>query len=902
MNQDDFFQRPEPSRVVQKQVERLANAVQHGKLEHRANLCKKLGDLAASYLSERKISESLRTLDEQIQLGEQLVQEGQIEMRQELLWSVAPVIHISRALELDDEPIDRTPFFKRYFHCYESLSEEEFCKIKNEWALEMVDYAKMIEERGATPAAIAVLDETLKKIEPRFDPAKKKFTELNPFLLIYRYRGLWKYQIGDRTAAIDDLLQYEQFAIQAKNAIQEKRNSLYERNADFSEEDIQNGRLVLRVEAEDYMEFIAALSFMEDCYDTIFRLADVFAAGAEKEKALKYYDKALAVLDDVIQTYGGARLLTYAAPAEIPFRKGTLLLQFRDFEESLEQFDLAICEIQKLLAGKREEFADELENRYSEIYRYRSETLNHLKRFDEAKEALEESKRILARAPETLTKAQAAREKRYAEKMEGNPLMDLLSAPKPPERSSQETPPIKKPVKAWTERDLLIHVGSMHNEAMMDYQQGLTELHRGRWKAALKYLLKSRLILDSPIIHEIKEAKMNLFSIYASIGRAYIGVKEYDVAETWYNRALKQAQSLIDEGYSEFQAQYCNALDGLGFLYAEKEDADESVTYFEKAYESRDNYIQFLESGLEGLNREKLRREDHQRLMPIAKLKQEQVNILRMAQEQLCRLNLFDIASSWASQEIKVFNELMLLLPNPGDATLDYFKALASSIAVFLLQHDEDVDELYDSLTKNLAEPKDGKTKKTLEEIQKIFDELILQRLLQLMHHEKFYSFERTFKTISSLRRQGKKAEADELCNEFLAVVKESQETSQNEHRLIRAFWDKMAESLQNDWNDSEKENAVHQDEDSDEYKEYEKDFDDPSENYETLYAMLDNLTGGKSARRLLEKHRRGEIDLLRGDPFSGGNKTYRNESPKVGRNEPCPCGSGKKYKKCCGK
>jgi hypothetical protein len=24
--------------------------------------------------------------------------------------------------------------------------------------------------------------------------------------------------------------------------------------------------------------------------------------------------------------------------------------------------------------------------------------------------------------------------------------------------------------------------------------------------------------------------------------------------------------------------------------------------------------------------------------------------------------------------------------------------------------------------------------------------------------------------------------------------------------------------------------------------------------------------------------------------------------SPKVGRNDPCPCGSGKKYKKCCGR
>jgi hypothetical protein len=26
------------------------------------------------------------------------------------------------------------------------------------------------------------------------------------------------------------------------------------------------------------------------------------------------------------------------------------------------------------------------------------------------------------------------------------------------------------------------------------------------------------------------------------------------------------------------------------------------------------------------------------------------------------------------------------------------------------------------------------------------------------------------------------------------------------------------------------------------------------------------------------------------------------NVSPKIGRNDPCPCGSGKKYKKCCGR
>jgi SEC-C motif-containing protein len=30
--------------------------------------------------------------------------------------------------------------------------------------------------------------------------------------------------------------------------------------------------------------------------------------------------------------------------------------------------------------------------------------------------------------------------------------------------------------------------------------------------------------------------------------------------------------------------------------------------------------------------------------------------------------------------------------------------------------------------------------------------------------------------------------------------------------------------------------------------------------------------------------------------------RPYRRQAPKVGRNDPCPCGSGKKFKKCCGR
>ena len=46
-------------------------------------------------------------------------------------------------------------------------------------------------------------------------------------------------------------------------------------------------------------------------------------------------------------------------------------------------------------------------------------------------------------------------------------------------------------------------------------------------------------------------------------------------------------------------------------------------------------------------------------------------------------------------------------------------------------------------------------------------------------------------------------------------------------------------------------------------------------------------------------------IELVDGklSPKEGGlNKTIVNESPKIGRNDPCPCGSGNKYKNCCGK
>jgi preprotein translocase subunit SecA len=49
-----------------------------------------------------------------------------------------------------------------------------------------------------------------------------------------------------------------------------------------------------------------------------------------------------------------------------------------------------------------------------------------------------------------------------------------------------------------------------------------------------------------------------------------------------------------------------------------------------------------------------------------------------------------------------------------------------------------------------------------------------------------------------------------------------------------------------------------------------------------------------------IEEKRRQDYIMSRGED-TPASATIRREAAKVGRNDPCPCGSGKKYKKCCG-
>ena len=57
----------------------------------------------------------------------------------------------------------------------------------------------------------------------------------------------------------------------------------------------------------------------------------------------------------------------------------------------------------------------------------------------------------------------------------------------------------------------------------------------------------------------------------------------------------------------------------------------------------------------------------------------------------------------------------------------------------------------------------------------------------------------------------------------------------------------------------------------------------------------------GYSPQELFEKNGKPNLKPLPDNPFvnNGDSETFVKEN-KVGRNDPCPCGSGKKYKKCC--
>ena len=60
------------------------------------------------------------------------------------------------------------------------------------------------------------------------------------------------------------------------------------------------------------------------------------------------------------------------------------------------------------------------------------------------------------------------------------------------------------------------------------------------------------------------------------------------------------------------------------------------------------------------------------------------------------------------------------------------------------------------------------------------------------------------------------------------------------------------------------------------------------------------SVLGSRPAQAPAQPVVRGGEEVMQA-AIKAASAPVRREVPKVGRNEACPCGSGKKYKKCCG-
>jgi preprotein translocase subunit SecA len=64
---------------------------------------------------------------------------------------------------------------------------------------------------------------------------------------------------------------------------------------------------------------------------------------------------------------------------------------------------------------------------------------------------------------------------------------------------------------------------------------------------------------------------------------------------------------------------------------------------------------------------------------------------------------------------------------------------------------------------------------------------------------------------------------------------------------------------------------------------------------------LLQPVEEQKQAERIERRQRQQFTASSPGNGGDGATRQVKRDSPKVGRNDPCPCGSGKKFKKCHG-
>jgi len=611
-----------------------------------------------------------------------------------------------------------------------------------------------------------------------------------------------------------------------------------------------------------------------------------------------------------------AKMMFFSAPMDIPFRKGIVFSQYHQFEEALEQYDLAIKNVKDLLHAThededRQKRVTELESLFTEVSQARTEALRQLGRFDEAKNAVELTKQQFT----DFLKSKVLKTDAVGDDY---PLsMQNLLAP----ASRREKKPLRRAIAEGEEFDqkkVLLQFGVLHNEAIMQVQQAKIEMNRGRWRKSLRLLLKARFVIDSPLIAEFPEAKKNLLSIYATVAKLYAVLKEYEKSQTWYERAIRFTQSLIDKGEDELQGALCEIQEGHGALYSALKQHEKSLAEFSTVFAQRQQMIDAQEAALEGLDREHLRVHDNQKLMPLAVLYQAQLETIHSIEEQMFALDTPITAESWANIEMETFEKFRALLQQPEQSDADYARTVTSCAAMLRWCGEEPkCQELLERWVAYQRESFD-----TVDAARSYINAAMAIRLIERYSMTDFHDGAQLYSRMIQQMKQEQFQEMVETARVLRSLLTHEQGQLQNPPLVKREFYERLIEYIDQQVQKMRDDHSIDVDEnvyrnypynpdevraildkieeekaakaeeddipDDEDASLYERDFESSLDNHAMLFKMLDAFSGNNAADGLIKglDNKKGMLD----------SSAFQN----VGRNDPCPCGSGKKYKTCC--
>ncbi|MDR2170184.1 MAG: SEC-C domain-containing protein [Planctomycetaceae bacterium] len=913
---------------IERDVKDLRNKLSDGLNYKRSQLVDRLSDLALVYASAERFDEALEIMTELLEHGKLLANIDKTKDFGGYALKIGQVPTMTRMITTAQgtEYNRLEDMFNLYRQWMILVPENEFDRMKNEWALNNYEYAQHLLDKRYVVRAIEILKETLNTIEERHDPLSTKFNDWKPVLDGYRHLADAIKIVGDRTSALQKYIRYDEIADKAHNIIVRSKSSA---PVSFDRGD---ARVIFGRSDEDMIAFMASYGFEEERFTTLIKIGDICVELGERSEGLKYYDKAGRVgryamdNDDFSGRHGFG--LEYSEGL-VPYKKAAIYYENKDIEAAQKQIQLADKIIQDKLVKNQKFYKEELRELYNEI--------RELKR------------KIFGVSNKTQSETAAA----VAEKEKEKEPADRFGI-----RSGNFN--MGKFIKALAEKS---------NEACVFIGKAQIEYERGLYKSAIYYLLQSRNILDSYMISlQIISTKSNLVMTCMLLGQSYLRLHEMEKSEKWFKRAIKHANFLenrINElknkpnknkseeiDWSHLQRVDCTTLlillmDNTAELYITMRRFKETLALLERGYVNRNLWF---EKNAAIFNKPSLYNDMNAREVVAASFLPV-FNVLAALEECCCSLGYYDEAIKWGKNEIKTHEDICIFLSvnRPISCTYRTKADISMAAALFCAGKIEQAEEIIQKITKLFFE---NNVEKNIEQAKERVDTLVALRRCALMSNTEFPE-ERDLLIKARKLMTTDANEAVKIYNDVLDKLKQKQKNAENSHRIIQKQWEltiKYTNAALNycngdkkDWNnmllasvgsDNVLKNLRSEDKGEidleliiarkfdrnldfkimterepegidEKIAKHDIDFEDTNENPVAPEYELLQVEGDKVQSKLINAFKNAIIKT-KFDPDEG-NTPKRKETTiiappeqQTGRNDPCPCGSGKKYKKCC--